>query len=330
MITSKEIERFIDNIYIETFNSILVITIFVLTLIDPIRIHRLYNYSTIYKVIWCILFLWLVSLRVYRFYLNFRKIRSRMRSSTFVKASKYYSNALSEISLQYYDKNEKKYTYEKAELGNLETIINLAHEAWDIDVNGKKIRSLQERREYISFLFKLNNNIFSIIKMEDDAIGYVSVIPMKDTKHFAGLKSQYDLKRSDIVTKGTSQIVYLQAVYKKLEFRDTEFSYKILISCLINRIAETIESPLNSVLYAEQFTEDGEYLLKKMGFQKNYRRSKSKIPKLIWQLNMDYSDIEENFKERKNALLTIKCIRQLFQKNKNESSNKSLPVPNTA
>ena len=69
-------------------------------------------------------------------------------------------------------------------------------------------------------------------------------------------------------------------------------------------------SGTDTILYAEQFTGDGKYLLRKMGFQRLSRRSKTghRNGSILWELPLDANNIHPHYRQRKNAEMTIEAI----------------------
>lgn len=304
------IGSYLENTYVELLNGIILLVLYVPTLLVGDKVVG-YTAFSVYKVVWNVAFISLIVYRSFHVLKKYRLARKAARSGTFWGATKRYHATIAKIDEDLKDTNGDNLTDESPSTKNkLESVARMAHEAWDFENNVEQL-SLDKRREYMTRLYSLNDQAFSLLMKATTEIGYISVLPMSNANHFAGLKSQYDFDETDI-SKTPTNLVYIQAVYKRPTYRDDGLYYDLLIQSLLKKISQCIADSHRAILYAEQFTLDGEWLLRKMGFRRTQRVSAGK-EKPIWELSLNMESQMDEWKVNNNACLTIGAIRKLRQ-----------------
>jgi hypothetical protein len=301
----NKIDRFLRNPIVEVINALLM-CVLIISLWKYIPITTFIGH-----ILLAIFSVYVIVVRIWRIQLSRNNWKKHKMSKNFEQITARFKTAIGFIEKELIDENNIKYGYRVANKMDIEDIINLAHHAWDYDESRKQIRNIEERRKYILNLYNINSNIFSVIRKEEENIGYVSVIPMKRMEHFTGFMDQYELTKEDIST-GQSDLIYLQAIFVKDTYRNNKLEYATALICLFEQIAKNLNKDKTSLLYAEQFTVDGEKLLLKWGFQRLLRKSKGAHPKPIWSLSMNINHIPENFDRIENAKITVQAINKIY------------------
>lgn len=301
------IDALLKNKFIEGLSALATIVLVVLVYLFGKHSEIFESSYHMLHVVLALLFIYTVIVSVHRFYAVLKRQEREKSFLGFSGMTKRYKCALGATGREIKDDNGIPYLDKKVSADDLKEIVYFAHHAWDYNDKREKLRSIEWRKSYIERLFGINQDVFRLLMMNNELIGYVSIIPMKSAEHFAGLKSQYDFDASDVSADKRSMLVYIQAIWVRDDSRDKKPAYELAVSTLIRQIGAAV-SP-GATLYAEQFTASGEKLLSKMGFTKTTRLSKGGHS--YWELPTDVSRLSEGFPRRSNAEMTINAINKI-------------------